>query len=142
MKPALIFLILVISLLTTTIGAGAAAVSVSQDLVDTVIKPLTKLVKELTLPSTPPPPIPSLSVASAAATPTVSPKPTVKPTKRAVVVTPKPYPTPKPGDPGSPEWQTEFDRKWKEMGEKNAAMQKQVEDSQKQFCLDNPNLCK
>jgi len=140
MNPASVFLILVISLLTSTIAAGAAAVSVSDEIKDSVVKPITKLVKELTAP------IPPLSEAPPSATSSSSPSPTVKPTikpnQKVVIVTPKPRTTPKPGEPGSPEWQAEFDRKWKEMGEKNAAMQKQVEDSQKQFCLDNPNLCK
>jgi len=49
--------------------------------------------------------------------------------------------TPAPGEPGSAEWQADFDKKWSEMSAKNAASQKQVEDAQKKFCQDNPSLC-
>lgn len=51
------------------------------------------------------------------------------------------YSTIEPGKPGSKEWEEEFWKNWNEMGVKNDAMQKQVEESQKKFCEENPNLC-
>ena len=51
------------------------------------------------------------------------------------------YPTIEPGKPGSKEWEEEFWKNWNEMGAKNDEMQKQVEESQKKFCEENPNLC-
>ena len=51
------------------------------------------------------------------------------------------YPTIVPGAPGSKEWDEEFWKKWNENSAKNDAMQKEVEESQKKFCEENPNLC-
>lgn len=52
------------------------------------------------------------------------------------------YPTIKPGDPGSKEWNDEFWKKWEEMSKSNADAQKAVEEAQKVFCQENPDLCK
>lgn len=51
------------------------------------------------------------------------------------------FPTAVPGQPGSKEWEADFQKKWDEMTKQNAAMQKQVEDAQKAFCDKNPSLC-
>lgn len=51
------------------------------------------------------------------------------------------FPTIKPGDPGSKEWSEEFWKKFEEMGRQNAASQKAVEEAQRQFCAQNPDLC-
>jgi hypothetical protein len=52
------------------------------------------------------------------------------------------FPTAKPGEPGSKEWEEEFQRKWDEMTKSNAEAQKRVEEAQRQFCEQNPDLCK
>ena len=51
------------------------------------------------------------------------------------------FPTVAPGQPGSKEWEAEFQRKWDEMTKQNQYMQQQVQQSQQQFCQQNPTLC-
>lgn len=87
----------------------------------------------------------------------VQPSPTVTP---SLILTPTPtiyiqkkpatqyyaeptyaYPTIAPGSAGTSQWQEEFWKKWNEMTEKNAQMQKQVQESQKKFCEENAELC-
>lgn len=51
------------------------------------------------------------------------------------------FPTVATGQPGSKEWEAEFQRKWDEMTKQNQQMQQQVQQSQQQFCQQNPTLC-
>lgn len=81
------------------------------------------------------------------ATPSATPKPTTSNYyNKTYYPTSKPFPTyvfptVVPGQPGSKEWEEQFQKQWDEMTKKNAEMQKQVEDSQKAFCSQHPDLC-
>jgi hypothetical protein len=52
-----------------------------------------------------------------------------------------PYPTIVPGQPGSKEWEEQFQKNWNDMQKKIDENQKNVEESQRQFCIDHPTLC-
>lgn len=43
------------------------------------------------------------------------------------------FPKPKPGEPGSPEWEADFQRRWNEMSAQNSQAQKDMEARQKEF---------
>lgn len=72
--------------------------------------------------------------------------PIATPTKTPVIYyvypTSTPYPTIIPGQPGSKEWEEQFQKTWNDMSTKNSQMQQQVEDSQKKFCQEHADLCK
>jgi hypothetical protein len=65
--------------------------------------------------------------------PTISPtrKPTAKPTQQT-----KSYPT-----PTQTQFEQEFWKQWNENSKKFEELKKQNEESRKQFCNTNPNLC-
>lgn len=127
--------------LVGAIYTGAKSGEIKRKIVEPLTNSYANLIKQINTPNTP-----TFNTIEPTQKPTETPVPSVAPTKTQniyyVYPTATPYPTIVPGQPGSKEWEEEFQKKWNEMSTKNSQMQQQVEDSQKKFCQEHADLCK
>lgn len=145
LRALLIFAFLFILFFSTaffTVYAGVKSGEIEKRILKPAKDSWNSFLKNLTSPS--PTPVPLEVYSTPTPTPTPIPK-TQQPPSRIYYYESKPpqysYPTPVPGRPGSKEWEEEFWRTWDEKGKWIEQKNKEVEESQKKFCEQNPNLC-
>lgn len=144
LRALLIFTFLSVLFISTaffTVYAGIKSGEIEKRFLKPAKESWQSFLKNLTAPA----PSPSHLKLSITPTPTPTPTPRIQQSPPQIYYEYKQpqysYPTPVPGRPGSKEWEEDFWRTWDERGKWIEQKNKEVEESQKKFCEQNPNLC-